>query len=157
MFKNPVMTISLPKNSPFGNLSATKTSGSVDSSTEIDDTIFPRPLWPANTFACRKEGNLIKSLTVTLTINHLLVVWLYHRKSTLYTTARKSFQTASSRRSRSITTPTTMRNRRKIWRKNRKWNTSSTTDSASAVWPRVVCKNHTTHRADTSSESQNHS
>ena len=67
-FKKPVMTISLPEYLSCGKTSLTRTEGSVDSSTEMDETTFCSPPAPPRTFACRREGSFSRSDTVTLTL-----------------------------------------------------------------------------------------
>lgn len=66
LLRKPVMTISLPKNSPWGKTSSTRTPGSVDSRTEMEETILESPLCPPSTFALRREGSLSRSPTLTL-------------------------------------------------------------------------------------------
>ena len=70
-FRKPVMTISLPEYLSRGNTSLMRTEGSVDSSTEIDETTFCNPPAPPRTFACRREGSFNRSDTVTLTLRLL--------------------------------------------------------------------------------------
>ena len=60
------MTISPPAYLLWGKTSLTRTVGSVDSSTEMEETTFPSPPLPPMTLACRRDGSFKRSDTVTL-------------------------------------------------------------------------------------------
>ena len=63
------MTISLPEYLLWGKTSLTRTVGSVDSSTEMDETTFCSPPAPPTTLACRRDGSFKRSDTVTLMLS----------------------------------------------------------------------------------------